>query len=83
MLNRQSLCSYIYNVVVSLLSGVSDWQQSPQEVSKSWIGISHLEKGTSYEIRLSVTNGGNTATSEVETVETKGICKFSTIILFN
>jgi hypothetical protein len=39
------------------LTGVSDWQQSPQEVSKSWIGISHLEKGTSYEIRLSVTNG--------------------------
>ena len=53
--------------------GVSDWQQSPQEVSKSWIGISHLEKGTSYEIRLSVTNGDNTATSEVEIFETKGI----------
>ncbi|VDI06743.1 neuronal cell adhesion molecule, partial [Mytilus galloprovincialis] len=53
--------------------GVADWQQSPQEVSKSWIGIANLQSGTSYEMRLSVTNGGNTASSEIEVVETKGI----------
>ncbi|XP_052085471.1 neuroglian-like isoform X2 [Mytilus californianus] len=53
--------------------GVADWQQSSQEVSKSWIGIANLQSGTSYEMRLSVTNGGNTASSDIEVVKTKGI----------
>ena len=56
--------------------GTSDWQQSPQEVSKSWIGINKLDKGTSFEVRLVVTNGGTTSKSDIEIVETKGICKY-------
>ncbi|XP_052088783.1 neuroglian-like [Mytilus californianus] len=53
--------------------GVADWQQSPQEISKNWIGIANLKSGTSYEVRLSVTNGWNTASSDIEIIKTKGI----------
>lgn len=53
--------------------GVSDWQQSQQEISKNWIGIANLQSGTSYEVRLSVTNGVNTASSDIYIIKTKGI----------
>ncbi|CAG2213612.1 unnamed protein product [Mytilus edulis] len=53
--------------------GVSDWQQSQQEISKNWIGIANLQSGTSYEVRLSVTNGVNTASSDIDIIKTKGI----------
>lgn len=55
---------------------MSDWQQTPQEVSKSWIGVSNLQTGTSYEVRLSVTNGDSTSTSGTEVVTTKGMRKY-------
>ncbi|XP_071153373.1 uncharacterized protein [Mytilus edulis] len=53
--------------------GVSDWQQSQQEISKNWIGIANLQSGTSCEVRLSVTNGVNTASSDIDIIKTKGI----------
>lgn len=65
---------YINNLYYT---GTSDWQLSAQQFSKSWIGVNKLQHGTSYEVRLAVTNGGKTSKGNIEVIKTTGICKFA------
>ncbi|XP_071147603.1 neuroglian-like isoform X2 [Mytilus edulis] len=55
------------------IKGTSDWQLSAQQFSKSWIGVNKLQHGTSYEVRLAVTNGGKTSKGNIEVIKTTGI----------
>lgn len=53
--------------------GASDWQQTTDEVSNNWKGVANLEGGTTYEVRLAVTNGQSRSTSGTQYVSTTGI----------
>ncbi|KAJ8301648.1 hypothetical protein KUTeg_020635 [Tegillarca granosa] len=62
---------YFIEVTTEKAGRASDWQQSTDEVAKNWIGIGDLESGTSYQLKLIVTNGKTRAKS--------GKIKFSTM----
>ena len=64
-------CIRIQNMCLWI--GASDWMQSTDEVSNNWKGVPNLVSGTSYEVRLAVTNGKSQSTSDVQYVKTRGI----------
>ncbi|OWF36510.1 Neuroglian [Mizuhopecten yessoensis] len=53
--------------------GASDWMQTTDEVSNNWKGVANLEGGTTYEVRLAVTNGKSRSTSGTQYISTTGI----------
>ncbi|XP_059166690.1 neuroglian-like isoform X2 [Physella acuta] len=50
-----------------------EWIRSMDEVINSWKKIDNLQPGTTYEIRILVTNGVTSKTSGIEEVRTQGI----------
>lgn len=57
-------------------SGVYEFQRTPDEVAKQWRAITELDDGTTYEVRLVLTDGKSPSTSSIQTVRTLGVGKY-------
>lgn len=53
--------------------GVYEFQRTPDEVAKQWRAITELDDGTTYEVRLVLTDGKSPSTSSIQTVRTLGV----------
>ncbi|XP_048738673.2 neuroglian-like isoform X2 [Ostrea edulis] len=53
--------------------GVYEFQRTPDEVAKQWRAITELDDGTTYEVRLVLTDGMSSSTSSIQTVRTLGV----------
>jgi len=58
-----------------MFTGVSDWQQSTDEVLVSYKVIPNLSRGTYYEVRVVAFDGHYRAFSEIKVVGTIGFGK--------
>ena len=61
------------HLFVTRLSVAAEWLRTTDEVMSSWKNISYLEAGTTYEVRVIATNGGQRRASHVKDVKTGGI----------
>lgn len=50
-----------------------EFQRTPDEVAKQWRAVSELDDGTTYEVRLVLTDGKSPSTSPIQTVRTLGV----------